>query len=67
MTEWQEDRKNRCLSSGTNSVGLNFQKGGEQKENDKNTKIDNLQTGHEKYGRKNLAYVYSWGKNLKNY
>ena len=37
------------------------------KENDKNTKIENLQNGQEKYGGKNLAYVYSWGKNLKNY
>ena len=35
------------------------------KENDKNTKIENLQNGQEKYGGKNLAYVYSWGKNLK--
>ena len=31
------------------------------KENDKNTKIENLQNGQEKYGGKNLAY--SWGKN----
>ena len=30
------------------------------KENDKNTKIENLQNGLEKYGGKNLAYVYSW-------
>ena len=29
------------------------------KENDKNTKIENLQNGQEKYGGKNLAYVYS--------
>ena len=33
------------------------------KENDKNTKIENLQNGQEKYGGKKLAYVYSWGKN----
>ena len=33
------------------------------KENDKNTKIEKLQNGQEKYGGKNLAYVYSWGKN----
>ena len=33
------------------------------KENDKNTKIENLQNEQEKYGGKNLAYVYSWGKN----
>ena len=35
------------------------------KENDKNSKIENLQNGPEKYGEKNLAYVYSWAKNLK--
>ena len=35
------------------------------KENDKNTKIETLQNEQEKYGEKNLGYVYSWGKNLK--
>ena len=64
LTEWLEDRKNRCLSSSTNSVGLHFHEGIEKiKGNDKNTKIENLQNGQEKYGGKNLAYVYSWGKN----
>ena len=54
------------MSSSTNSVGLHFHEGVEKmKENDKNTKIENLQNGQEKYGGKNLAYVYSWGKNLK--
>ena len=54
------------MSSSTNSVGLHFHEGVEKlKENDKNTKIENLQKGQEKYGGKNLAYVYSWGKNLK--
>ena len=52
MTEWQEDRKNRCLSSGTNSVGLHFQKGGEKKENDKNTKIDTYKLGMKSMGGK---------------
>ena len=28
-------------------------------------KIENLQNGQEKYGGKNLPYVYSWGKNVK--
>ena len=28
---------------------------------DKDTKIENLQNGQEKYGGKNLAYVYCWG------
>ena len=52
------------MSSSTTSVGLHFHEGVEKiKENDKNTKIENLQNGHEKYGGKNLAYVYSWGKN----
>ena len=62
--EWPEDLKYRCLSSSTNSVGLHFHEGAEKiKENDKNTTIENLQNGQEKYGGKNLAYVYSWGKN----
>ena len=52
------------MGSSTNSVGLHFMKRVEKiKENDKNTKIENLQNGQEKYGGKNLAYVYSWGKN----
>ena len=59
-TEWPEDDKNRCLSSSTNSVGLQFHEEVEKiKENVKNTKIENLQNGQEKYGGKNLAYVYS--------
>ena len=37
------------------------------KENDKNTEIENLQNGQEKYGGKNLEYVYSWGKKYKIY
>ena len=46
----------------TNSVGLQFYEGVEKrKENDKNTKIESLQCGQEKYGGKNLAY--GWGKN----
>ena len=62
--KWPEDFKYRCLSSSTNSVGLHFHEGAEKiKENDKNTTIENLQNGQEKYGGKNLAYVYSWGKN----
>ena len=48
----------------TNSVGLQFYEGVEKrKENDKNTKIESLQYGQEKYGGKNLVYVYGWGKN----
>ena len=38
----------------TNSVGLHFHEGVEKiKENDKNTKIENLQNGQEKWGGKN--------------
>ena len=56
FTEWTEDHKNRFLSSSTNSAGLHFHKGGEKiKENDKNTKIENLQNGQEKYSGKNVA------------
>ena len=63
LTEWPEDHKNGCLSSSTNSVGLHFHEGEEKiKENDKNTKKEHLQSGQLKYGGKNLAYVYSWGK-----
>ena len=47
-SEWPEDHKNRCLSSSKNSVGLHFHEGVEKiKENDKNTKIENLQNGRE--------------------
>ena len=53
-TEWPEDHKNRCLSSSTNSAGLHFLEGVEKiKESVKNTKIENLQNGQEKYGAKN--------------
>ena len=61
--------KNRCLSSSTNSVDLHFHEGVEKiEENVKNTKIENLQNGQEKYGGKiNLACVrVQLGQNLKN-
>ena len=68
LTEWPEDHKNGCLSSSTNSIGLHFHEGvGKIKENDKNTKIENLQNGQGKYGGKNPAYVYSWAKIKNNY
>ena len=52
------------MSSSTNSVGLHFHEGVENiDENHKNTKTENLQNGQGKYSGKNLAYVYSWGKN----
>ena len=54
------------MNSSTNIVGLHFHEGVEKiKENDKNTKVENLQNGQEKYGGKNLVYVYSWGKSEK--
>ena len=37
----------------------------EIKENVQNTKIENLKKWAEKVWRENLAYLYSWGKNLK--
>ena len=55
MTEWPEDRKNRCLSVSTNSAGLHFRER-VQKINEngqkKKRKIENVQNGHEKYGGK---------------
>ena len=48
------------------SAGLHFHEGVEKiKESVKNTKIENLQNGQEKYGGKKLVWVYSWVKNLK--
>ena len=69
--------KNRCLSSSTNSVDLHFHEGVEKtKENVKNTKIENLQNGQEKYGGKIIIkkkyggkinqIVVQLGQNLKN-
>ena len=66
MTEWPEDHKNRCLSSSTNSVGLHFYEGVEKmKENDKNTKIENLQNGQEKYGGEKPRVRVQSGQKLK--
>ena len=68
--------KNRCLSSSTNSVDLHFHEGVEKiKENVKNTKIENLKNGQEKYGGKIIKKKYGGkinqivvqlGQNLKN-
>ena len=67
LTKWTEYRKNRCLSSSTNSVRLYLRGRVEKrKENAKKTKIENLQNGKEKYGAKKFAYVHIWGKHLKN-
>ena len=67
LTKRTEYRKNKCLSSSTNSVRLHFRKRAEKtKENAKKTKIENIQNGQEKYGGKKFGYVHIWGKNLKN-
>ena len=61
MTEWPEDRKNRCLSVSTNSAGLHFRER-VQKINEngqKKRKIENVQNGHEKYGGKK-KHSRSW-------
>ena len=66
LTEWPEDHENRCLSSSTNIVGLHFHEGVEKiKENDKNTKIENLQNGQEKYGGENPRVRVHLGQKLK--
>ena len=62
-----EDHKNRCLSSSTNSAGLHFHERVEKiKENVKNTKIENLQSGQEKYGGKNARACTVGAKIKKN-
>ena len=54
LTKWPEYRKNRFLSSSINSVRVHFRERVEKtKENGKNTTLENLQNGQEKYGGKN--------------
>ena len=68
LTKWPEYCENRCLSCSTNSVHLHFcEKAEKTKENSKNTKIENLHNGQEKYAGKKLVYVHIWGKNEKIY
>ena len=53
LTKWTQYRKNRCLSSSTNSVHFHFRERVEKtKENAQKTKTENLQNGQEKYGGK---------------
>ena len=68
VTEWPEDRKNRCLSVSKNSAGLHFhEKVQKIKENGKKkkAKIENEQNGQEKYGGKKLAFMHICGKTSK--
>ena len=65
LTKLTEYRKNRCLSSSTNSVRLHFRERVEKtKEDAQKTKIENLLNGQEKYGGKKFAYVYIWEKKI---
>ena len=68
LTKWTEYRKNRCLSSRTNSVRLHFRKRVEKtKENAKKTKIENLQNGQEKNRREKIGVRAHLGKIFKKY
>ena len=63
LTKWTKYRKNRCLSSSTNSVRLHFRERVEKtKENAKKKKRENLQNGQKKYDGKKFAYEHIWGK-----
>ena len=68
LTKWTEYRKNRCLSSGTNSVRLHFRERGKKtKENAKKTKIENLQNGQEKKKAWKNWRTCTFGENFKKY
>ena len=74
MTEWPEDRKNRCLSVSTNSAGLHFResvqkikkKTAKKKQTNKQTKRkkEKVQNGQESMAGKKLALMHIWGKTL---
>ena len=68
LTKWPEYRESRCLSCSTNSACLHFCERVERtKENSKNTKIENLHNGQEKYdGEKNLCMCTFGAKMKKN-
>jgi len=68
LTEWPEDRKNRCLSSSTNSVGVHFHEREEKiNENSNNTKIENRQNGKEKYDAGKNLRTCIFGAKMKQY
>ena len=67
MTEWPEDRKNRCLSVSTNSAGLHLRErvqkikkktAKKKKKNEK--KMKKIQKGPEEYGGKKTRLLDSW-------
>ena len=71
MTEWPEDRKNRCLSVSTNSAGLHFRervqkikKKTAKKQTNKQTKRkkEKVQNGLESMAGKKLALMHIWDK-----
>ena len=72
MTEWPEDRKNRCLSVSTNSAGLHFRervqkikKKRQKKKPNKQTnekKKEKVQNGQESMAGKKLALMHIWDK-----
>ena len=68
VTEWPEDRQNRCLSVSTNSAGLHFRERVQKiKENGKKkTKIENVQNGQEKYSGEKTRVHAHLGQNFKN-
>ena len=65
LTKWTDYRKNRCLSSSTNSVRLHFRERVEKtKENAQKTKTENLQNGQEKYGGKKNSRTCTFGEKI---
>ena len=69
MTEWPEDRKNRCLSVSTNSAGLHFRervqkikKKTAKKKKQTDKRKEKVQNGQESMARKKLALMHIWDK-----
>ena len=68
LTEWPEDRKNRCLSSSTNTEGVHFHEREEKiNENSNNTKVENRQNGKEKYDTGKNLCTCIFGVKMKQY
>ena len=60
MTEWPEDRKNRCLSVSTNSAGLHFRERVQKIKKKKPQEKKNKQT-NEKKKRKSTKWAGKYG------